>query len=89
MEANCDSKKNETKCIGCSTTLRPDHIGIRCPNSHDICADCAKAFISTVLDDPQSKIPVKCMMCNAEVIPLTFERQLDSEQKDLYMIYSA
>lgn len=37
-----DKKDRKLICLGCSDELAIDHLGIKCPNSHDICVECSK-----------------------------------------------
>lgn len=82
------SSSSELFCIACGVVVKEDHIGIRCVQGHDICSDCSIKFVETILEDPLSKIPVKCGECFQEIPTLTFERQLNVFQLEIYHLYS-
>lgn len=49
-----DNKKDiKIKCLGCFEDLEKDHLGIKCPNSHDICVECSKQFVSESFNNPE------------------------------------
>jgi hypothetical protein len=81
------SKEKTIQCISCATNLERDHIGIKCFQSHEICAECSKTFVNTIFEDPESNIPVKCPLCKQEISSLTFERQLDETKLEIYQLY--
>jgi len=82
------NKKNYPfNCIGCSCDLPADHTGIMCLQSHAICPDCSKTFVSTVMEEPTARIPVKCMLCRTDVVTNTFERQLTDKQLQTFLKY--
>ena len=41
------------------------------------------------MENPEANLPPKCMMCRTEIVPITFERQLDQDALNLYLLYSA
>jgi hypothetical protein len=85
-----EKKEEFTLCIGgCDSQLKRDHTGVRCPQGHDICPDCSQNFVSTIMESPEANLPVKCMMCHSEVIATTFERQLNIDSLNIYLLYCA
>lgn len=41
------------------------------------------------MENPEANLPAKCMMCHTEVVAITFERQLDPDTHNMYLLYSA
>mmetsp|Transcript_15149 Transcript_15149/g.13686 ORF Transcript_15149/g.13686 Transcript_15149/m.13686 type:complete len:992 (+) Transcript_15149:54-3029(+) len=80
-----NDKDNSIKCIICNEEIGSDHSGIVCPQDHNICADCAVNYVKNILDVGYSIFPPKCSQCNVEVIPLSFERQLNELQRANYL----
>jgi len=85
--AQLNKKRHVLYCMGCGCELAQDHTGIMCLQSHAICPDCSKNFVSAVMEEPTTKIPVKCMTCKTEVITSTFERQLNEKQLQTFLKY--
>lgn len=78
------SSKQMVECICCAEKLEIDHLGIKCPQGHDICTSCTPGYLNEVFIDPSTKIPPKCCCCNTEIPALIFERQLDPTQLEVY-----
>jgi len=87
MAFHTRKKVNVLYCMGCGTKLAADHTGIMCLQSHAICPECSKNFVSAVMEEPTARIPVKCMTCKTEVITSTFERQLNEKQLQIFLKY--
>lgn len=82
-----DEKKEEKyQCMACSSVLRSDHAGVICVQNHHICTTegCAGNFVTHIISEGILGIPVKCMDCNMEVIPNTFERNCTEIQLATY-----
>ena len=77
------------KCMGCTAELDDDHLGIKCTQGHSICMTngCAKRFCGIVLNEPDERIPLKCDICKANIILSSFERQLNTKEYQLYLLY--
>jgi len=50
-----------------------------------MCPECTPNFVRTTLEDASSNVPPKCPICRVEIVGLSFERQLDAEQANLYL----
>lgn len=80
------SNPSEIKCMGCWEVVEYDHIGIKCPQAHDICSKCTGNFIDMVFTDPWSNLPPKCPTCSSEIPSAVFERQLTQDQLETYQL---
>ena len=40
------SNERNVVCIGCSKEIPRDHLGIICPQGHDICNECVPQFVN-------------------------------------------
>lgn len=81
------SKSKENYCIACAIVLNVDDTGVKCVQGHDICSVCTPKFVQTIFEEPLSSIPVKCTVCKHFIPSLTIERQLSSEQLEIYQLY--
>lgn len=82
-------KQNKNlKCFGCGKELKRDHTGIVCVNSDHLCPDCSKNFVLQVIENPESKIPLKCTICKNQIIESSFERQLTQKQYDIFLMHN-
>lgn len=84
---NKEDSSDKRNCIGCTCELTRDHVGIMCPQAHDVCTDCSPQFVNKIMSDCEVSIPVKCMVCTQPVHASTFERQLDQAQSEIYRMY--
>lgn len=87
-----DKKEKENITVACSIcdcVLQKDHIGVVCSQSHNLCSECAVNFVNSSLEDPTTPTPPKCPVCKADVIAASFERQLDNNQRGLYLSFVA
>ncbi|CAG9326007.1 unnamed protein product [Blepharisma stoltei] len=84
------SDSNEKpSCYACGAILERDHIGITCPQYHNLCSDCSKKFVDNIFEDYQANLPPKCPMCTLEIPALNFERQLSPAALATYQFYLA
>lgn len=72
--------------MGCASSLDADHTGVICQQDHHVCAECSVGFVDEVLKEPD-RVPVKCMICSCDIVPATFERQLNNRQLQTYATY--
>ena len=77
----------ENICISCGVKVENDSIGVRCLQGHDICSECSPKFAETILEDPLASLQAKCSVCQTEIPSLTFERQLNEFQLQIYNLY--
>ena len=82
-----DKDKSAYSCGSCGSSLKADHLGIRCKQGHDLCQECAKMYVENILSEPESKIPPKCSFCNCELSSASVEMQMTSEQLSVYLMY--
>ena len=86
MESLLKDEKSFECCL-CYRKLDDDHLGIRCQQDHDLCQDCSKNYIKTMLSGPTTKISVKCPICKLELSASSVEMQMTPEQLDVYLMH--
>eukprot|EP01084_Bolivina_argentea_P282149 482917_1 len=83
-----DKKNQNLHCMGCHIELADDHTGITCTQSHHICPECSVNFVHEVLEAPSDHIPLQCMICKQTIVRETFERQLNDQQMQTFLLYN-
>ena len=76
-------------CYACGKEIPRDHLGIKCPQGHDLCREWAKDLVKMILSDPETMIPAKWQMWKIPLSPVTVEIQLDQAQLEMYLMYTA
>ena len=89
MEQDLTRSSTNYGCGSCGDELQADHIGIRCRQGHDLCPECSKSYVQVILSEPETRIPAKCSLCNCELGSSSIERQMDSDQLAVYLMYMA
>lgn len=75
------------KCLSAGCDMPEDHCGITCTQGHHICQTCAPAFVDFVMESFDANF--HCPNCRADILPLTFERQLDDTQRSVWLTFLA
>jgi len=82
-------KKTETCIISGCDIGDLSHTGVRCASGHHVCEDCSSHFVAHVLEDIGTRYHCTAVGCKAELVPLTFERQLKPPQLVGWAAFSA
>ena len=86
-----EPKKDPINCATCSSEITTDEY-LRChenPAQHSLCEACMKNYFSTILTEPETKIPPKCSMCSKPMEIPHVEHLLRRNVKEfeLYLSY--
>ena len=74
----------------CEFTVSGDSgVGLCCPASHHMCAECAGVYVKSVLGDLEASFPPRCPLCRAEMPQDHFEAQLTTQQQASMKAFTA
>jgi hypothetical protein len=82
-------KKEETCVVSGCKIADLGHTGVRCLSGHHVCEDCTEGFVQHVLGDIGNLYKCLAVGCAAEIVPLSFERQLKPKQLPAWYTYIA
>jgi len=87
-----DAAEKEEVCSVCQcefTVSGDSGVGLCCPASHHMCAECAGVYVKSVLGDLEASYPPRCPLCRAEMPQDHFEAQLTTQQQASLKAFTA
>jgi len=86
------SEEKEERCSVCQcefTVSGDSGVGLCCPASHHMCAECAGVYVTSVVGDLETSYPPRCPLCRADLPLDHFEVQLTTQQQSILKAFTA